>query len=153
MNANFDEPDITQLQDYYPWYQSENLDLLVYAGLVASPDQVFAISKLFFPDFVVYKGAVILKIHFNVDTFETWHKKFNENHRDTEAFLNQVEVASTLLLYPMKTQNYHNIAYLGNKLKQSWEWELNRQFPKKKFEVRGRKHSDYDDFIISFWQK
>lgn len=147
-----EQPDIKELEDYYLWHQGSGLKLKSYADFAATPDVLIAISKVFFPDFIEYKGAVIMGWRFSHENFDMWYSKFDGNIREIEVMLNTIEILGELFPNAMQSQNYHNIKYLGMKLAFSWECELRRQFPSKLFKVIGEKSSQGDDFILSFWQ-
>lgn len=146
-----EQPDITLLPDYYSWHQG-GLDLVGYADMKLTPDLVVAVTKLFFPDFVVYKEAVILGFNFSQDGFDKWYNQFNGNIKQVEEMINHLAIGEDLLFHSMNNHSYHNKAYFGTKLARAWHWELKRIFPDKNFEVIGRKTA-YEDYEITFWQK
>lgn len=63
-----------------------------------------------------------------------------------------VHVAADLMVSPFEDMSYGNIAYFGAILMKTWKAALMAEFPSRRFEMRGEKDGNFDDFVITFWQ-
>jgi hypothetical protein len=150
--SKIDQPNIEELPDYIKWYKKSQTELITYATIKLTADLAVAVVKLFFPDFVLYKGAILLKHRFDRKIVEEWYQHFNGNIRELEVMLNTVEVAYHVFDGPLEDQPYENIEFIGLHLVKSWRLQLHEQFPDRKFKIVGQKHDEFDDYVISFWQ-
>jgi hypothetical protein len=147
------QPIVSELPDYYQWHERSPLALVDYVRIKLTPDLLIAVTDVFFPTFVEYKGAVILGFYFDRENFENWYEHFHGEIKAVEVMINHLEVASELFPEQLLGQAYENIEYVGEHLKYAWESELHRQFPDREFEVVGEKHDTFDDYVITIWQK
>lgn len=93
---------IQLLSDYQAWKaQSSQLDLLDYAGCVATPDLLFAFSALLWPELILHEGNYFLKSHFDAATYDQWMRQLGSpaevqkvmNHIHISTIFQQQEVA------------------------------------------------------------
>lgn len=146
------QPDITDLTDYNGEYGHGESHLLDYALNKLTPDLAIAVTKLFYPDFVVHQNRVFLAFRFDKDNFDMCEKQLDGDLAAVERVINHIHVAADLLTIPFENATYQTIQYFGTVLLQSWKAILLAQFPDRQFQFSGEKDGDMDDFVITFWQ-
>lgn len=145
-------PDISELSDYSAWYGQNPRELIRYASSKLSPDLAIAVTRLFWPDFVIHENRVFLAFRFEDQNFKHWEDEFDGDLQAVERMINHVHVVADLLTYPFENLSYPNIEYFGRILVQTWKAALKTQFPDRAFQISGEKDGELDDFVITFWQ-
>lgn len=140
------------LSDFNGWYQG-GMNLINYAGMELTPDLSIAVIDLFFPQFVLHRGTILLHHRLNEEIFDEWFRYFEGDLTQVERFLNTVRVRDLFSNIKFEGHPYQNIEYIGKCLKKAWIFEFSQQFPDNNIEVIGYRSEPNDDYVIAFWQK
>jgi hypothetical protein len=153
------QPDISELKDYQPWYQ-EGHDLFTYASTILTPDLAIASTKLFWPDFVVYRDCIFLGASMSDRSkgiADDWITQLKANLTAVERVMNHQHVGEDLMREPFESLGYANVAYFAQILMKTWGAALRDQFPDRECVVEGWKEGSeeegYQDYTITFFQK
>ena len=141
----------SELHDFLLWNE-KGISFKNYVDYNASPDILIGVIAIFFTEFVSYRNGIFLGYKFRKDIADQWFEHFDNDLKKVEKAMNYVEVASGLFQFALEDQSYQNVAYIGEKLAEIWEYRINKDFPHLKFEFLSDKHDEVDDFVISFWQ-
>jgi hypothetical protein len=152
MTHEYTQPNLLELADYRAMSAETPMSLTEYAALCMTPDVAIASTKLFYPDFVLHEEAVFLAYRFDETLFARWKAQLGDDLAAVERVINHVHVAADLMVSPFEDMSYGNIAYFGAILMKTWKAALMAEFPSRRFEMRGEKDGDFDDFVITFWQ-
>ncbi len=153
MSEQNPKPIISELPEYYEWYQQEKIDFMTYASNKLTPDLAITVTRLFYPEFILYDEGIFLANLFSKNNYHEWKSKLNCDLSAIEKVMNHIHLAQDLLIYPFENLSYQNIAYFGNILVKTWSLALKDQYPQRVFKVVGGKDGDFDDFVITFWQE
>lgn len=148
----YPKPILSELADLAKWVGDNQYYMFAYTNRNLTPDLAIAITKVFWPDFVTYEDGVFLAFQFDESSYISWKKQFDGDIEAVENMMNHVHLAADLLPRAFNDLSYHNIAYFGGILVNTWKCSLKTQFPDRNFEVTGEKDGQFDDFIITFWQ-
>jgi hypothetical protein len=152
MTDNKTELILSELPDYAKWYHREKTDFITYACINITPDLAITVTKLFWPDFILYEDGVFLQNRFRIATHSDWKNQLGADTSAIEKVMNHIHIAQDLLLHPFQDLSYQNIAYFGSVLINTWGAALRINYPDRTFQITGEKDGDFDDFVITFWQ-
>jgi hypothetical protein len=151
------KPDIDDLPDYR---KHRNLKtgkytpLDVYALVNLTKDELIAVTRLFYPEFIEYEGGVFFLHQFTKGFFHDWKAQLLGNIAAVERVMNHVHLAQDLK-YCVDELGTQNLIYFGQILLVTWKAALEDSFPGRSFKVEGNVE-EFDEgppeFIITFWQ-
>lgn len=126
------------LNDYQEWdvankgkwniasYLNQNYDI----------NAALAFSKLFFPDFLEVKGAIILSFRYDASAFNQWYEEFQGEISKVERYSNLYDVGDYFhinrLVYASEELFQLAVGRLARCLKVSWETNCKLLFPDRK---------------------
>ena len=150
---NQTELQIEQLQDFQLWKNAngDGFTLLDYLTGVANIEIAIAFTKLFWPDFVEYKGGIFLADGFAEQIYNEWHEKMGDNITAIEQVMNHTHISD--LLPGSENVTFDNLLYLGQTISQMWESRLGKLYPDKHFLVRCESDQENDDVVVILNQK
>ncbi len=128
-------PEFDEIKNLNP----ENWDIGEYLNLKYDINAAIAFSKLFYPNFIVKDGCIIIGFRYNEESFKKWYKHYNGNIREIERMCNKYELMDYFSINRKTDEaldSYNmKIDELGKVLKKSWEINCLLLFPEKKINV------------------
>jgi hypothetical protein len=119
--------------------------------VTGSIEQALAYAELFWPQFVVHEGCVLLAR--SIDGYGPWSERL-EDKADIEAMLNHRHILD--LFHDAAGSEPHEwLISLGRTLKECWAAKLRLEFPERRFEVVFDETpcADPVDYQITFYQQ
>ena len=114
-------------------------------------------SNLFWPEFEVYDGCVILKSNFGKENFESWKTAdYIKHYVQIEYVLNHIHILDLFSFEQREEPNIEQIRYLGAKLCEIYTAKLKLDFPDLEFVMASNFDEDLEDYLdyeFSFYQK
>lgn len=139
-----------QLLNFQQWKQANGNDFSIFDYLfgVANVEVAIAFSKLFWPDFVEYKGGIFWTEAFNIEIYQQWKEKLGNDINAIERMMNHHHIDD--LLPGAEKVGIDNLYYLGNTIAQMWSSRLKLVYPDRTFQV----DCDRDEYtvVITFHQ-
>lgn len=146
-----------------PGYQKEGRqwtdNALVYYLSTLSLEQALALTSFLWPDFVEYKGCVILADRFREDSFEEWFHELGGDLTAIEAMMNHFHIQDVCLRFGGTFKEgaeeipFELLDEWGRVIAQMLECRLRHCYPNKSFKVNYEQLLEEEDIIISFWQR
>jgi hypothetical protein len=138
------------------WKKVNGDDFSIIDWITAEGNAELAVGylKLFFPDYIEYKGGIFLSTHFSEDSYNKWEGA-TESKKDLESSMNHVHILDFFGTNEAKDKvTREQLSFIGNQLKQIWELKLHRDFPSKVFKVDFYIPSDGDliEYQLTFYQ-
>jgi hypothetical protein len=132
---------------------NENWHIGSYLNMNYDLNAAVAFSKLFFPDFIEIEGCIILAIRYDKEVFKQWQKELKGNTSEVEKMCNLYELKDFfhINIKDDQNENYYEKAldYLGMSLKNSWDINLSKLYPDRKFKVEV--FEEYDSKFITLF--
>jgi hypothetical protein len=145
-------PDTESLKDFARWHRDGNFSLWGYATANLTPDLLIAVSKLFWPDFILYEDCILWAHRFSKENFLAWKAKLHDDLSAVEKLYNHEHLGEGLLQHLPEPLSDQNILYLKDTLVQIWGAALRSNFPDRKIEIEAEFQEDSGDYVITFWQ-
>ena len=113
-----------------------------------------AFSKLFWPDFVEWRGCILLADAFSEQNAEEWWRTFHGDVQRVEDMINHTHLCD---LFP-NDHGFHTIDkgvtdYLGTTLVAMWTARLHQLFPDRDFDVIFDDYEDGSEPIVVVTQR
>lgn len=132
--------DNSLLKDYLK-FQNVNTSWNIgsYLNTFYDINAAIAFSKLFFPDFVEYRGCIIVELRFNQEICDKWFLELKGEISEIEKMCNLYELED---FFHINSNAYDNEKFsvildsFGNILKKSWELNLEKLYPDRIFELQ-----------------
>jgi len=145
---------INNLSDYLKWKKSNpDISLLDYVCDNLSPDMAISITKLFYPDFVLHDGKVLLKDRLEKTNYEEWKKKLSNDQIKIEKMINHIHLQEDLFLGMKNRLDFKNLKYLANILVSCWTKAVADQVPGRKIKVELYEDKEAEDIILNVYQE
>src|SRR5262245_31035993 len=90
-------PNLKDLPDYQSWCAANpGFSLMDYAYHQLTPDLAVAVTKLFWPDFVLHEGGVFLAAAFDRQRFQEWKERLGGDLIAVQRMMNHFPLESLL---------------------------------------------------------
>ena len=116
------------------WDNPSSLGLLNYISFNIHPDDVLILGNLFFPNFIEFDNSIFYSEHFNLNGYNEWRQKLNNDSIAIEKVINHVHVYD---IFTNCTDQIDDATFknIGKLLQLSWSMYLNKVFPDKQIIV------------------
>jgi hypothetical protein len=128
------------LNDYLKFQSvNPNWNIGSYLNTFYDINSAIAFSKLFFPDFVEYRGCIILAFRFNQEICDKWFLELKGEISEIEKMCNLYELED---FFHINSNGYDKEKFpvildsFGNILKKSWELNLEKLYSDRTFELQ-----------------
>ena len=139
-----------ELNDVQLWRASNpGMSLIKYADLNLSGDELIAVTRIFWPEFIEHGGGIFWKESFVEKNYLSWKTRFPFNIANIERAMNHFNVAK---LKGMQSLSWQNVAYFGQTVIYCWQQSLKVRFPQHQFIVTQIENEEERDYVISFWK-
>ena len=112
-----------------------------------------SITKLFYPDFVLHDGKVLLKDRLEKTNYEEWKKKLSNDQIKIEKMINHIHLQEDLFLGMKNRLDFKNLKYLANILVSCWTKAVADQVPGRKIKVELYEDKEAEDIILNVYQE
>jgi hypothetical protein len=150
------KPNVEELRDYMEWYtyRHQHISLASYALVHMTPDILIAVTKLFWPDFVVYENSVFRADNFTESSYQDFMRELKGDLEAVEKVMNHVHIAD--LLISLKETPYTlsqaNRRYLNQTFAYFLQCALKVQFPDRQFQVETEDDPENEETVFTFWE-
>lgn len=143
---------LKKLKHFQEWkaINGESFSLLDYLSVVSSAEVAIAYTKIFSPDFIEYDGGVFLAEVFSAELYQQWKAKLGDDRSAIERVMNHIHLDD--LFQGADKVGIENLAYLGEVLKQLWEYRLRSLYPNRSFQVLCNWDKAEETVVITFSQ-
>lgn len=143
----------TDILNDYPEFEAvnKNWNILSYLNYRYDLNAALAFSKLFMPDFIDYKGCIILSFLFSEERAEEWYEEFDGGIKEVEKMCNLYELCDFFHINNEKNTSEAQFFALGEALRVSWRLNLYQIYPDKKFNIDV--FEEYQSIYITFYQE
>lgn len=136
------------------WNNGQGISLESWVECVGNFKLAVGYSTLFWPEFVLFEDY-ILREGFDLGSLRGFEKQQNGNRGAVEWVMNHLHIAD-IHSNDQESATEDKIRYLGNTLKEIYEYKLRSQFPDRPCTVEFQESEDRNnlvEFQLSFWQK
>ncbi|PQA53421.1 hypothetical protein [Siphonobacter curvatus] len=117
------------LEDYSAFSSvNENWSILSYLNYKYDLNSALAFSKLFFPDFIINKGCIIIDFLYSSKNLDEWYEEFNGNVSLTEKMCNLYEIKDFFHINS-EDESEEKIKEFGGILQSAWKLNVAKLFP------------------------
>jgi hypothetical protein len=133
------------------WNEGQRIDVLTWLCLVGSHAHAVAYGRLFWPEFTVREGCVLLADFEEGPFLETLR---TSDRRTTEWLMNHRHILD-LFSEESGSPTRELVLHLGRLLKEMWTCKLARDFPERRFTVDFREDGveKLEDYQVTFFQE
>jgi hypothetical protein len=137
------------------WNYGEGLSIENWLSAIGNYQHAIAYAHLFWPQFIEYRGAILLASRFDQQNFNNWVEYTKGNLSAAEEITNRTHILDLFPdadLVPSPAQ----VRYLGNVLREMWQAKLAHDFPDRTVTVRFDESESPDDLlenVITFYQE
>jgi hypothetical protein len=140
--------DLSKLPQLEGWMTGTDFDPRTFILSTTTVAEAAAISLLFWPEFVEYRGCVFLKFVFDEQAVENWFNELKGDGRAVESVTNHVHLWD---VFAAKSHAENRVlAGLASRLAEMWYSALRLAFPDRKFVVTVADESDDYGPTVSF---
>ncbi|MBX3282036.1 MAG: hypothetical protein KF756_06115 [Acidobacteria bacterium] len=131
-----------RLKAYFSSEDTRNFSVLDFVGTFGSPLIALAYAKLFWPDFVEFKGMIFVGDNFDRETKDRIDAILHSSEAEREDFsgieksFNFFEVPSYFFGRHAGDTNEEEDRYLAEKLAEMWKCKLSMDFPERSFVIK-----------------
>lgn len=140
--------DLGGLPQLEGWMAGVDFDPRTFILSTVTVAEAAAISLLFWPEFIEYRGCVFLKFVFDERVVESWFSKLNGDGKAVESVVNHVHLWD---VFAAKTDAENGVlAELASRLAEMWNAALRLAFPDREFVVAAASGADDYGPTVSF---
>lgn len=152
-NPKFDPKVLSDFKDYASSSDKSRFGVWDYLNGRADFSLAAAFSKLFYPEFIVVDGCVLLAEHYDPLNFQEWKNKLNGDGKRIESIINHVHVHDLFLRANDRTSDPSIYEVIGTTMKKCWRCALSEAFPQKKFKITYGTEPDEYGPTLTFYQE
>lgn len=136
------------------WNNGQGISLESWIECMGNFKLAVGYSAIFWPEFVLFEDY-ILREGFNLESLRGFEKQQNGSKGAVEWVMNHLHIAD-IHTNDQENATEDKIQYLGNTMKEIYEYKLRSQFPDRPCIVEFQKPENQNDLVefqLSFWQK